>query len=329
MLPPDAQAGLDGFYYFVVDPPPGKPRSTIDITEAYDVDVKDLRAFATLDEQKEAGFHLEEAGFEVVHGFASGEQTRRAIGTKCRDQSWVKGAYYQDTVQLVKDRLREGLRPTDELTIAVVSHRLRCRDPSLDQPIRNIGMGEQLQPVKRVHCDQTNEEGLFLVERHFGADVANQVRDAQASQSTSIRCRIINVWRPTRDNLANDWPLALMDARTLRASDLVEASYHDVVDRGYGFFAVKYRPVATSAPGINGNGLSAIEEDQGQSFWYCSQQTIDEAILINCWDSSTVHTKCAHVAFEHPGTGQEVEQNQLRSSLEVRLLIMIRSVERE
>jgi hypothetical protein len=157
--------------------------------------------------------------------------------------------------------------------VFVFDHTLRRRAPNAPR-----------QPSTRVHIDYTPASARRRVEDLLGAKVARG------------NFAFINVWRPIR-HPAVDWPLALADARSVDAGDLVETDI-DYGDRRGEIFHVRY--------------------NEGQR-WYCAPgMELDEALLIKCADTRPGKAQGApHTAFAHPGTPPDAPA---RESIEFRTI---------
>jgi hypothetical protein len=141
----------------------------------------------------------------------------------------------------------------------------------------------------RVHVDQTLAAGVQRVQRHLGEEAEHYLKG---------RCRIVNVWRPIENIVAHE-PLAVADYRTIDiARDLV-STRHIYQDREGATYGVKHAP--------------------GHKWFYLSDQTPDEVILIKCWDSDeSVARLTPHTAFKDATSPTDAPHRQ---SIEVRCLI--------
>jgi hypothetical protein len=149
--------------------------------------------------------------------------------------------------------------------------------------------GNLRQPVARVHVDHTEKSG------------PRRVRDLipdEAEELLKGRVQIINLWRPIRGPLL-DSPLAVCDARTVHPNELVASDlvYPNRVGETY---SVKYNP-----------------EHQ---WFYVPSMTVDEALLLKCYDSSTDGRArfAPHTAFADPSTPPDAPP---RESIELRTLV--------
>jgi len=103
----------------------------------------------------------------------------------------------------------------------------------------------------------------------------------QAEALLAGRAAIINVWRPIA-HVARDWPLAIADARSVKARDLIAS---DLIFR--------HRK----------GEIYTLAHDPEQRWLYIPDLPPDEAILIKCWDSDPSVARFApHTAFEDPTT---------------------------
>lgn len=182
------------------------------------------------------------------------------------------------------------------------------------------------------HVDNSMYEGLKLVEELHGPEAVERLCLASKKDNSSPllpRALIINTWRLFRDNQVNDWPLAMVDARTLDASDLVSGHLHNdappqengryvVQGRPMGFYGVKHRESVE-----NGDVQAQVETPGVQEWWYLSQQKTQEALMMRIWDSSDPTHPCVHGSFKHPDTPEDLSEDDMRKSIEVRVLVYI------
>lgn len=148
--------------------------------------------------------------------------------------------------------------------------------------------GKRPGAATRVHCDFTPASAhrrLALEMEKLGMDHA-------------ARFAIVNLWRSTRLPVL-DAPLAVCDARTARASDLVAA---DIVypTRIGEIFEVLYNPA--------------------HAWTYFHAMQFDEVLLFKQYDSQDgVARYTPHAAFVHPATP---EGTPPRASIEIRCLLI-------
>lgn len=128
------------------------------------------------------------------------------------------------------------------------------------------------QPSTRVHVDYTLTSAPQRVRDLFGAEAEALLGRPYA---------FINVWRPI-SHRAEDWPLALADARSIAPRELVAT---DIVypDRRGEIYNLTY--------------------SAQHRWWYAPDMDLDEALLIKCYDSRPgVASFTPHTAFENPQT---------------------------
>jgi hypothetical protein len=128
------------------------------------------------------------------------------------------------------------------------------------------------QPSTRVHVDYTLTSAPHRVRDLFG-------EEAEALLAKPFA--FINVWRPI-NHRAEDWPLALADARTVAPGELVAT---DIV-----------------YPDRRGE-IYNLTHSARHRWWYVPDMGVDEALLIKCYDSRPhIARFTPHTAFESPGT---------------------------
>jgi hypothetical protein len=149
------------------------------------------------------------------------------------------------------------------------------------------------QPATRVHVDQTNISGANRVREHL---------PNEADELLKGRVQVVNLWRPIRGPV-RDTPLALCDATTVAPDDLV-ASDLIYPNRNGETYSVKFNP--------------------GHRWFYFSEMTADEALLLKCYDSATDGRArfVPHTAFVDPTTPADTPP---RESIELRTLVFHRA----
>jgi hypothetical protein len=186
------------------------------------------------------------------------------------DEAEVRGVYYREIEQLV-------VRATGAARVIVFDHTIRRRHPDAVR-----------RPVYNVHVDFTAASGPRRV-----CELLAEEPDGCARR----RRAIINVWRPIAGPL-RDAPLALADARTVAATDLVAA---DLV-----------------YPGRIGE-YYLLRHDPAQRWYYAPAMEPSEVLLLKNYDSvQEGHARFApHGAFEDPHTPCDAPP---RASIELRTL---------
>lgn len=192
------------------------------------------------------------------------------------DEAQTLALGHPETAELVA-------RVTGASRVVVFDHTLRRSDVSQD----DRSSGAARPPAARAHVDQTVASGPQRV---------REVMGPQAEALLQGRAAIINVWRPIH-HPARAWPLALGDARSFDAKDLVATDLVFPHRRGE-IYGVAYDPT--------------------QRWLYIPDLRPDEAILIKCWDSDAGVARFApHTGFEDPTTP---EGTPPRESIELRTM---------
>jgi hypothetical protein len=167
--------------------------------------------------------------------------------------------------------------------VVIFDHTVRRRvDGAAD--VRGAG---PRQPATRVHVDQTDASGANRVREHL---------PAEADELLKGRVQVINLWHPIRGPV-RDTPLALCDATSLVASDLIYPN------RNGETYSVKFNPI--------------------HRWFYFPEMTADEGLLLKCYDSATDGRArfAPHTAFVDPTTPKDAPP---RESIELRTLVFHR-----
>jgi len=139
-----------------------------------------------------------------------------------------------------------------------------------DHTIRKHDSNAPRQPSTRVHNDYTATSAPARVRDLLGAEA-----DAHLAK----RVAFINLWRPIRVP-AIDWPLALCDARSVRAEDFIATDILYPDRRGEIY------------------GLAHLTRHR---WFYAPAMSTSEALLIKNYDSRADVARFApHTAFENP-----------------------------
>ena len=209
------------------DPPQGVPASNISY-DHHRVAIRDMRPIAS-------SLKLDDIGFAVV--------SEASAFPADASEDEIKRLYYPQSEAILK-------HATGADRVHIFDHTLRRRVPGHPGG-RDDG---PRQPVLRVHIDHTARSG------------PQRVRDLLRDEADELlrgRVQVINLWRPLRGPL-HDSPLAVCDARSVAAEDLVPTDlvYPHRVGETY---SVLYNP--------------------GHRWFYLSGMRTDEALLIKCCDS--------------------------------------------
>ena len=195
------------------------------------------------------------------------------------DEEQLKAVYYPEVEALLKAE-------TGSDKVVIFDHTIRS------VPKFNAGVPNMREPVRRVHNDYTATSGIRRVRDHLSPE--------EAEQRLARRFLEVNVWRPIAGPL-QDAPLALCDARTIAADDLIASDliYRDKVGETY---ALSYSPA--------------------HRWFYFPKLRRDEAVLIKCFDSDLTSPGrfTAHTAFDDPTTPADALP---RESIEIRALVFL------
>jgi hypothetical protein len=232
-------------YTYAYDPPEGERRSNIRPDERA-VWIANARPI-------EGSLSLDVEGFELVK--------HRTAVRDFWDEAQTLALGHPEAAEIVK-------AATGAHRVVVFDHTLRRRQTGVED--RTVGAPRQ--PAARVHVDQTVKSG------------PQRVRDVMGDQAEALlqrRAAIINVWRPVA-HTARDWPLALADARSIAAGDLLPSE-------------LRFRHRTGE--------IYMVAQAEGQRWFHAPDVQVDEAVLIKCWDSDeTVARFAPHTAFEDPTT---------------------------
>jgi hypothetical protein len=248
--------------YLAYDPDAGEERSNM-TPEAHQVSIYDMRPI-----QRE--LDLDHEGFGLVE--------HRSAVQDFWDDDEVRRVYYPEAERFIKEH-------TGASRVFIFDHLQRRRVPGL----RDYSRSGPRQPASRVHVDHTSRSG------------PQRVRDLipdEADELLKGRVQVINMWRPIKGPL-QDSPLALCDARTVAADDLVASDlvYKNRVGETY---SVTYNPA--------------------HRWYYAPELRRDEALLLKIMDSKTDGRArfMPHTAFVDPTTPPDAFP---RESIELRTLV--------
>lgn len=247
---------------YTFEPPPCVPW-TSGALEPRRVTIRDARPLAAAGK-----LSLDKSGFERID--------HRSALTDFSDDDAIRSIYYNESAQVL-------LKATGAEKVVVFDHTLR---DSLNGSRATSSLRE---PVRRVHNDQTFVSGPRRVRDHLPAD--------EAAQRLKHRFAIINLWRPL--DVVEQLPLALCDARSIAANDLVPSDlvYKDKVGETFSF-----------------------THNPAHRWYYFPKLRPDEALLLKIYDSRDDGTArlTAHTAFEDPTTPEGAAP---RRSIELRALV--------
>ncbi|MGH7093773.1 MAG: CmcJ/NvfI family oxidoreductase [Stellaceae bacterium] len=248
--------------YLAYEPAPGEARSNM-TPDPHTVPIRDMRPI-------QHQLELDREGFQLIE--------HRSAVKDFWDDDEVRRVYYPEAERFLMEHTGAG-------RVFIFDHVQRKRIPGL----RDYSRSGPRQPASRVHVDHTGRSG------------AQRVRDLLPDEADELlkgRMQVINLWRPTRGPL-QDSPLALCDARTVAADDLVASDlvYQNRVGETY---SVTYNPA--------------------HQWYYAPELRRDEALLLKIMDSKTDGRArfMPHTGFTDPTTPADAFP---RESIELRALV--------
>lgn len=211
---------------------------------------------------------LDKQGFVLVR--------QRTAVRNFGDADEVRTVYYPEIEQLVRD-------VTGAARVVAFDHTLRFG------PTAQRGASGAREPVTVVHNDYTVRSGPQRVRDLLGAG---------AEALLAARFAEINVWKPLRGPV-REWPLAVCDAQSVAAGDLVAIDLR-YRDRSGEIYAVRFNP--------------------NHRWFYFPDMDAGEALLIKCFDSSDDGRArfTPHSAFDDPTTPSDAAP---RESIEIRTFV--------
>ncbi|MGP0090879.1 MAG: CmcJ/NvfI family oxidoreductase [Xanthobacteraceae bacterium] len=276
-LVPSVNAGLSYLspttqrpYNYMYEPPEGTPRQNCEYVVT-PVRITDARVMTSLPSIHVEGFELWDAPTSMAD---------------FRDEAAIRTCYYEEAVELAK-------RVTGARHAYVFDHALRRREPG--RPALSFGRdgdGSRPAAVGRVHNDYSEASG----QRRFAV-----LGSEQKIPSPAHRFAIINIWRSIGGRVM-DTPLAVCDARTICARDLVASDVH--------------------YPQRSGE-IYLVNPSSRHQWFYFHEMDRHEALVFKQYDSQVngVARFTPHSAFDLPNIPSD---SPLRESIEIRCLVTYR-----
>jgi len=189
------------------------------------------------------------------------------------DNAEVERVYYPEIRDIVA-----AATGADE--VEIFDHTLRVTDPAT----------AYRRPASHAHNDYTDESGPRRLRDMIG--------DERADAWLQDRIVQVNVWRPIAGPVLR-MPLALLDASSMDAADLIETTITNERQNG------------------RVGRIYSVAHREGQRWFYFPEMTQGEAILIKGYDSLRDGRArfTPHSAFAHPDTAADAPP---RRSIEVR-----------
>lgn len=263
-----AKAAAEPHCIYMYEPADGTPQDQGEY-DVHEVPITDARSSAVPPSLAREGFELWDAP-SAVQDFTDAES--------------IVAVYYAEAMEL-------ALEATGARYAHVFDHKVRQRErgrPPLT--FGRHGDGSRPAAVGRAHNDYTEASGL----KRLGLVLKDPEAVAQVS-----RYGVVNIWRSIQGPVL-DTPLAVCDARTVSAADLVEAE-------------IRY-PTRTGR-------IYLLKHAPRHRWSYFSAMDRHEALIFKQYDSqaSGVARYTPHAAFDHPDTPPEAP---LRESIEIRCLVV-------
>jgi hypothetical protein len=254
-------------YNYMYGPPAGTPWQNCEYRVS-PVRIADARAMASPPSIQREGFELWDAPTAMAD---------------FDDEDAVRSCYYAEAAELARC-------VTGADHVHIFDHQVRRREAG--RPALTFGRkgdGSRPAAVGRVHNDYSEASGRKRFEL---VDLDRSVR-AQAQ-----RFAIVNIWRSIRGKIV-DTPLAVCDARTISANDLV------TTDLLY--------------PGRSGE-IFLVQQSARHRWAYFSEMDGHEALVFKQYDSQVngVARFTPHSAFDLPDVPAGAP---LRESIEIRCLV--------
>jgi hypothetical protein len=260
------EPGAERPIQYAYQPPHGGPWESCGY-EPRAVRIADARALVPGASLHAEGFELRDAPSEVADFL---------------DEDEVTGVYYAEAAELAR-------AATGAKQVHVFDHLVRTREAG--RPALGFGRrGGRPAANGRIHNDYTEDSGR----RRLGLVLA----DPRAAAAVG-RYGIVNIWRSIKGPVL-DTPLALCDARSVSAADLVAGE-------------VRF-------PERNGE-IYLLRHSRRHRWYYYPAMDRHEALLFKQYDSqlSGVARFTPHAAFDHPDAPIDAP---LRESIELRCLVV-------
>ncbi|PIB01108.1 hypothetical protein CB0940_01650 [Cercospora beticola] len=231
-------------------------------------------------------FTLDKNGFQLVE--------HESFEKLFEDPSEFKHPVYAETAELLQ-------QVTGATHVIPISHVIRrethefvtekAKECGDDEPVNASG------PSMHVHVDQSYDGAVQLLR--------DNVENAEAYVKS--RWAVINVWRPVAQPVTRE-PLAVCDSRSVAEDDLRP------------MMAILPNFTGSSNTVTKGNGfeLWEVAANPQHRWYYVSEMTPNEALLIKCFDSKKDGRarRCPHTAFQ-----SEFDSGPARRSIEIRCLV--------
>ena len=254
--------------------------------------LRDLREFAAA-----TALDLDKEGFRFIRHSTS------LTHTDFFNTSTITGTYYEEIRKLLLEQVPGATR------VIIFDHNVRSANLDLhadkerfEQAVRVSVAG----PVRFAHNDYTHNSGplrLLALTRGRGSggsyiQEAPLLTELEAEGLLQKRFAIIQAWRPINKPV-QDCPLAILDANSIKETDLVESTLVYPDRKGHTYI---------------------VAPNPKHNWYFAPKMTREEIMLFKCYDSQldgrTRFT--AHSAFDIPDAPLDAPP---RESIEIRALV--------
>ena len=246
----------------------GGPVRHVDLRAPSD-EVVDVEAteVAVMNAREHADLGLHSSGFELV-------RSPSAV-TDFYDCDLVMGTHYEECKAIA--RTLTGAHTTFTFDHIIREPELQFSGGGTDGSQKVSGVERGGGYINSVHMDYTDDTTWHRYLALHGERVP-----AGAS-----RVYALNFWRPLSPS-ADDHPLAVCDARTVRVEDLQETVVY-----GYGADNYSWHDIGIETFSVSASGH--------QRWYYYPDMTPDDVLVIKSFDSEGVIGRtCPHASFPHP-----------------------------
>jgi hypothetical protein len=261
------KAASDRPYDYAYQPPNGEPWQNYE-SEVRAMRITDARSLSSRPSLHCEGFELRDAPTAVVNFL---------------DEEVITTVYYNEAAEL-------ALAATGATRAYVFDHLVRKRDARrATLSFGRRGVSKQPSANGRTHVDYTEDSGRRRLEL--------VLQDPRAVDAVE-RYSIVNIWRSIKGPIL-DTPLAVCDARSVSARDLVRSE-------------VRY-PARTGE-------IYLVRHSRRHAWFYFSTMERHEALIFKQYESqvSGISRFVPHAAFDLPHTPLDAP---LRESIEIRCLV--------
>ncbi len=204
----------------------------------------------------------------------------------CYDDGFVRERYYPQVADFVRERLGAH-------AVFVFDHNTRSH--------LRAARGETgvRVPVEAVHNDYTVNSGPRR---------AREILTARGREDLAARRHaFVNLWRPLIGPV-QDMPLAVCDARTVAAADIVDTPIHHYTERDLEHSS-------------HTGEIQSLRHAPGHTWYWFPDMRPHEALLLKCYDSARDGRArfMPHTAFTHPSPPPGCTP---RESIEARTLVI-------